>query len=327
MNRRDLVLLGTSSLAATITAGLPGLAQSRYPDRPIRLVVPFAAGGVVDVIGRLWGEQIRPLLHTIVVENHGGAGGTIGAAEVARAQPDGYTMLFGNTSTQVLNPAVMARPPYDPATAFVTVSILANSAVSIAVNPQVPAKTLAELIAYIKANPGKLSYGSPGAGTFTHLAGEMFKQLAGTPDVGHVPYKGAGPGISDLVSGHIPIMMLNVTNQAIELHKGGKIRIIAVLTAKPLAALPGIPTGAETLPNLIAMLFTGLFMPAGTPKEIIDRVAQANHTVMSDAGFRKRLVEMGFEPVADTPAEAERFIDAERSRLLPLVKSTGFTIG
>ena len=326
MNRRELVVQGISSLA-TISAGIPAFAQSRYPERPIRLVVPFAAGGVMDIIGRLWGEQIRPLLHTIVVENHGGGGGTIGATDVARAQPDGYTLLFGNTSTQVLNPAVMERPPYDPATAFVAVSILANSAVSVAVNPQVPAKTLAELIAYIKANPGKLSYGSPGAGTFTHLAGEMFKQLAGTPDISHVPYRGAGPGISDLVSGHIPIMMLNVTNQAIELHKTGKIRIVAVLTAEPLSALPEVPIGTETLPNLIAMLFTGLFAPAGTPKEIIERIAQANHSVMSNEAFRKRLVETGFEPVADTPAQAQRFIDAERSRLLPLVKSTGFKIG
>lgn len=327
ISRRDLVLLGISSLAAMISAGVPVYAQSSYPDRPLRLIVPFSAGGVVDVIGRLWAEQIRPLLHTIVIENHGGAGGTIGAAEVARAQPDGYTLLLGNTSTQVLNPAVMARPPYDPATAFVTVSILANSAVSIAVNPRVPANILAELISYIKANPDKLSYGSPGAGTFTHLAGEMFKQLANTPDLGHVPYKGAGPGISDLISGHIPIMMLNVTNQAIELHKTGKIRILAVLTPQRLTALAEVPTGTETLPNLIAMLFTGLFMPAGTPKSIVDRVAQANRSVMANEVFQKRLVETGFEPVLDTPAEAQRFIDAERSRLLPLVKSIGFTIG
>jgi tripartite-type tricarboxylate transporter receptor subunit TctC len=327
IDRRDVVVLGISSLATMIPAGAPVYAQSAYPERPLRLIVPFSAGGVVDVIGRLWAEQIRPLLHTIVIENLGGAGGTIGAAEVARAQPDGYTLLFGNTSTQVLNPAVMARPPYDAATAFVAVSILANSAVSIGVNPRVPANTLSELISYIKANPDKLSYGSPGTGTFTHLAGEMFKQMAGTPDLGHIPYKGAGPGISDLISGHIPIMVMNVTNQGIELHKTGKIRILAVLTPKRLAALPNVATGTETLPNLIAMLFTGLFMPAGTPKPIVDRVAQANHSVMANEAFQKRLVEMGFEPVLDTPAEAQRFIDAERSRLLPLVKSIGFTLG
>src|SRR5215210_1305989 len=243
MNRRDVVVLGISSLATMIPTGAPVYAQSAYPERPLRLIVPFSAGGVVDVIGRLWAEQIRPLLHTIVIENQAGAGGTIGAAEVARAQPDGYTLLFGNTSTQVLNPAVMARPPYDAATAFVAVSILANSAVSIGINPRVPANTLSELISYIKANPDKLSYGTPGTGTFTHLAGEMFKQMAATPDLGHIPYKGAGPGISDLISGHIPIMMLNVTNQAIELHKTGKIRILAVLTPKRLAALPDVSTG------------------------------------------------------------------------------------
>ena len=197
MNRRDVVRLGFSSLATTTWAPSSVLAQSQYPDRPIRLIVPFAAGGVVDVIGRLWGEQMKSTLGTVVIENQGGGGGTIGAADVARAQPDGYTVLLGNTSTQVLNPAIMPSPPYDPASAFVTISILANSAVSIAVHPSVPAKSLQELIGHIKANPGKMSYGSPGAGTFTNLAGEMFKQLAGTPDVTHVPYKGAGPGMSD----------------------------------------------------------------------------------------------------------------------------------
>ena len=208
-----------------------------------------------------------------------------------------------------------------------TISILATSAVSIAVHPSVPAKTLQELIAHIKANSGKMSYGSPGVGTFTNLAGEMFKQLAGTPDVTHIPYKGAGPGMSDLVSGHIPIMVLNITNQAISLHQSGKIRILAVLTPKPLSVLPDVPTGTQTLPDLVAMLFTGLFVPAKTPKAIIDRIAQANHAAMASDEFKKKLIAAGFDPVLDTPAEAQRFVDAERARLIPLVKSTGFKLG
>lgn len=327
MNRRDVIRLGVSSLAATTWTPASVLAQSQYPDRPIRLIVPFAAGGVVDVIGRLWGEQMKSPLGTVVIENHGGGGGIIGAADVARAQPDGYTVLLGNTSTQVLNPAIMPNPPYDPASAFVTISILATSAVSIAVHPSVPAKTLQELIAHIKANSGKMSYGSPGVGTFTNLAGEMFKQLAGTPDVTHIPYKGAGPGMSDLVSGHIPIMVLNITNQAISLHQSGNIRILAVLTPKPLSVLPDVPTGTQTLPDLVAMLFTGLFLPAKTPKAIIDRIAQANHAAMASDEFKKKLIAAGFDPVLDTPAEAQRFVDAERARLIPLVKSTGFKLG
>ena len=324
MNRRDAIRLGLSSLGAAAWSPGSMLAQLAYPDRPIRLIVPFAAGGVVDVIGRLWGEQMKAPLGTVVIENQGGGGGTIGAADVARATPDGYTVLLGNTSTQILNPAIMPRPPYDPASAFVTISILANSAVSIAVHPSVPAKTLSELIAHIKANPGKMSYGSPGAGTFTNLAGEMFKQLAGTPDVIHVPYRGAGPGMTDLVSGHISMMVLNITNQAIALHQSGKIRILAVLTPKPLDVLPDVPTGTQTLPNLVAMLFTGLFVPAGTPKAVIDRIAEANHAAMASEEFKKKLIATGFDPVVDTPAEAQRFVDAERARLVPLVKSVGF---
>jgi tripartite-type tricarboxylate transporter receptor subunit TctC len=326
MNRRDFVRLGLSTLAMAGPSSLLR-AQPQYPDRPIRLIVPFAAGGVVDVIGRLWAEQIKTGLGTIVVENQGGAGGTIGASDVARSAPDGYTILLGNTSTQVLNPAIMPRPTYDPAKDFVTVSILANSAVSLAVTPSVPAKTLKELIAYIKANPGKLSYGSPGAGTFTNLAGEMFKQLAGTPDVTHIPYKGSGPSMADLVSGHIPIATINITNQALELHHTGKIRIVAVMTRQRLGVLPDVQTATETIPDLVAMLFTGLFVPAATPPAIIERIAQANHRVMASEAFKKRLVETGFDPVSDTPAEAQRLVDGERARLVPLVKSTGFTLG
>jgi tripartite-type tricarboxylate transporter receptor subunit TctC len=322
MFRRDVLKLGLSAFA--VASAPRALFAQGYPDRPIRLVVPFAAGGVVDVIGRLWAAEMKAPLGTVVVENQSGAGGLTGAADAARAAPDGYTILLGNTSTQVLNPAIVEKPPYDPAKAFQTVSILANSAVAIAVAPGLPPKTLAELVAYIKANPGKLSYGSPGAGTFTHLAGEMFKQAAGIPDLVHVPYRGAGPGMSDLVSGHIPMMVLNITSQSLELHRTGKIRIMAVMAARPLAVLPDVPTAQDTLPGLVASLFTGLFVPAGTPQPIVDRIAQANRSAMTSPEFQKKLAATGFESASDTPAEAQRFVDAERARLVPIVKATGF---
>lgn len=322
MNRREILTLG---LAAAALPALPAFAQS-YPDRPIRLVVPFSPGGVVDVIARLWVEEMRSL-GTFVIENQGGAGGVTGAGAVARAQPDGYTMLLGNTSTQVVNPMVMANPPYDPAKAFATVAIIANSAVSIAVNPAIPVKNIAELVAYIKANPAKSSYGSPGVGTLTHLAGEIFKRLTDTPEFAHVAYRGAGPGITDLVAGHIPAMMLNVTNQVLELHHTGKIRLIAVCTPKRLGVLPDVPAAAETMPQLIAQLFTGLFVPAATPRAVIDKVAEVNRKAMASEAFTKKLVEAGFEPVVDTPAEAQRFIDEEIARLGPLIKATGFKPG
>lgn len=318
MNRRQLLALG---MAAALPP-LPALAQD-YPSRPIRLVVPFSPGGVVDVIARLWVEEMKGL-GTFVVENQGGAGGITGASTVARSQPDGYTMLLGNTSTQVVNPMVMANPPYDPAKAFAAVAIIANSAVSIGVHPDVPARIIPELVAYIKANPAKASYGSPGAGTLTHLAGEIFKQLAGTPELAHVAYRGAGPGITDLVAGHIPMMMLNVTSQVLELHRTAKIRLVAVCTPKRLGVLPEVPAAAETMPQLVAQLFTGLFVPASTPPAVIAKVAAVNAKAMASEAFKKKLVEAGFEPVADTPAQAQRFIDDEIARLGPLIKSTGF---
>jgi tripartite-type tricarboxylate transporter receptor subunit TctC len=218
----------------------------------------------------------------------------------------------------------MPSPPYDPSKAFKTISIIANSAIAFAVNPAVPAKTLAELVAHIKAHSGKVSYGSPGAGTLTHLTGEIFKQLAGTPDLAHVPYRGAGPGIADLVAGHIPTMMLNITSQVLELHRTDKIRIIAVCTPKRIGVLPNVPAAAETMPQLIAQLFTGLFVPAATPQAVVDKVASANQKAMASPAFQKKLIEAGFEPVRDTPAEAQRFVDAELSRLGPLIRSTGF---
>jgi tripartite-type tricarboxylate transporter receptor subunit TctC len=186
MNRRETMI----GLALSACAPFAARAQT-YPDGPIRLMVPFAPGGVTDVIGRLWAERMKPLLGTVIIENQGGAGGAIAAGEVARALPDGYTLLFGITGTQVINPQV-SRVSYDPRKDFTAVSIIAVSAVSIAVNPALPVHSLKELIAYAKANPDKLSYGSAGTGTLTHLAGEMFKQLAGTPGIVHIPYKGAG---------------------------------------------------------------------------------------------------------------------------------------
>src|SRR5215468_5160225 len=189
MNRRDLLASTVASLAAT---ALAPRATRAYPDRPIKLVVPFSPGGATDVAGRLWAQMMKPVLGTVVTENRGGGGGVIGATEVARAQPDGHTFLFGNTSTQVLIPAIMPHPPYDPLKDFVGIYILCNTPTSIVVHASVPAHDLAELIAYAKANPGKLSYGSAGAGTLTNLAGELFKQLIGAPDIVHIQGLGTG---------------------------------------------------------------------------------------------------------------------------------------
>src|SRR6266487_1703224 len=241
MNRRDVLAGGV----AMLSAAMPAPRTLAYPDRAIRLVVPFSPGGATDVVGRLWAEKMKPFLGTVVTENRGGGGGVTGAAEVARAQPDGHTFLFGNTSTQVLIPAIVPNPPYDPLKDFVGIYILCNAPTSIVVHASVPARNLAELIAYARANPGKLSYGSAGAGTVTNLAGELFKQLTGAPDIVHIPYKGAAPGVADLASGHIPMMTPNVGGPLLEFHRAGKVRILAVNAASRIKAAPDIPTSIE----------------------------------------------------------------------------------
>jgi tripartite-type tricarboxylate transporter receptor subunit TctC len=321
MNRRE-ALAGSLTMLAAAMAAQRGVA---YPDRPIKLVVPFSPGGATDVVGRLWADRIKPVLGTVVTENRGGGGGVTGAAEVARAQPDGHTFLFGNTSTQVLIPAILHNPPYDPLKDFVGIYILCNTPTSIVVHASVPAHDLAELIAYAKTNPGKLSYGSAGAGTLTNLAGELFKQLIGAPDIVHIPYKGAAPGVADLASGHIPMMTPNVGAPLIELHRAGKVRILAVNAAKRIKAAPDIPTAVEAgLPGMIAGNLNGLFAPAGVAEPIIERLADATRQIMADADVQRILVASGFEPITDSGPEATRqLITEELARWTPVIKATG----
>jgi tripartite-type tricarboxylate transporter receptor subunit TctC len=236
MRRRDLLALGLAALPA---AGLRrASAQSKYPERAIRLVVPFPPGGVYDAVGRPWADRVKPLLGTVVVENIGGAGGSLGTGAVARAQPDGYTILLGGGGAFVITPIAASRPPFDPITDFDPIAILVTTGLAIVAHPSVPADTLAELIDYAKRNPGKLSYGSAGVGTMNHLAGELLKSLTGTDDIVHVPYKGAGPSITDLISGQIPIASVNVTGQVIELNRSGKLRMLAVASPSRLGAAP-----------------------------------------------------------------------------------------
>lgn len=319
---------GLAALCVSALVPLAAFAQPKYPERPIRLVVPFAPGGVVDVVGRQWASRMKPLLGTVVVENQGGAGGTIGATEVARAQPDGYTLLLGNTSTQIINPTVMSGIRYDPVKAFVPVSVIAISANAIVVHAAVPARTLREFIEYARANPGKISYGSAGTGTLTQLTGEMFKQMTGLSDIVHIPYKGAGPGLADLVSGHIPMMTPNITGPVLELHRAGKIRILAAASHARLKGAPDIPTAIESgLPGFVMELFTALFAPAGTPRAIVERIAQATQQALADEEFQRALVKSGFEVSPDTsPDRALKFVNDEHARITPVIRAVGFKL-
>lgn len=322
MKRRDLLKMGLATAAAT---ALPRPAFA-YPDKPIRLIVPFSPGGATDVAARLWAERVKGQLGTVVVENKGGGGGVIGATEVARSAADGYTLLFGNTSTQVLIPTIAAKPAYDPVKDFQPVYVMCNSPTSIVIHESVPAKTLLEFIAYAKANPNKLSYGTAGTGTMTHLAGELFKQLIGVPGITHIPYKGAAPGVADLASGHIPMMTPNVGGPLLQFHASGKVRILAVNAQKRLAVAPEIPTSIEAgLPGMIAGNFNGLFAPAGVPQPIIDRLAQLTKAAVAEADVQKALLKSGFEPITDSGPEAGRqLVASEIKRWTPVIKATNF---
>jgi tripartite-type tricarboxylate transporter receptor subunit TctC len=328
MDRRDFLGTAFAALAASASAPFAASAQGRYPDRPVKLIVPFAPGGATDVVGRLWGEKMKALLGTVVIENKASGGGAPGTTEVARAQPDGYMLLFGNTSTQVLLPVLMPKPPYDPIKDFTPIYILCVAPTVIVVHESVPAGTLRELIAYAKANPGKLSYGSAGAGTLTNLAGELFKQLIGAPDIVHIPYKGSAPGVADLAAGHIPMMTPNIGGPLLDFHRAGKVRILAVAHETRLKVAPDIPTAAEAgLAGMVASNFNGLFAPAAVPRPIVDLLAEGTRKVMADAEFQRILATSGFEPTADSgPEQAQRLVSDELARWTPIMKSTNFKI-
>jgi tripartite-type tricarboxylate transporter receptor subunit TctC len=326
MSRPDARMLGL--LAASIAVAATALvatatAQERYPARPIRLVIPSVPAGVHDVIGRVWAEKVKTQLGTIVIDNRGG-GGLIGANDVAHAQPDGYSILLGSTTTHVLLTPAMANPPYDPVKDFSAVAVFAASSTSVVINASVPARTLTELIAYAKANPGKLSYGSAGNGSITNLAGELFKLRAGGLDIVHVPYKGIGQAVGDLIGGQIPMLSANATAQILDLHRAGKVRVLVVNARARVKSAPDIPTAIESgLPEMVAQTTFGVFAPAGTPGPILERINAVTQDAMAEPQFQAELLRLGFEPVLDVgPDKAAGVFKEELARWTPILKTT-----
>src|ERR1700710_1032258 len=230
-------------------AALPAVSRiaraQAYPTHPIRLVIPFPPGGAYDAVGRPWADKMKPLLGTVAIENNGGGGGSLGAAAVARAQPDGYTILLGGTLPHVNEALLKSRPLYDPVKDLDPIASVATYFLGIAVHPAVPVQTMSDLVAYAKANPGKLSYGHAGVGTIQHLTGELFKSLTGTSDIVQIPYRGTGPAITDLVAGQIPMGIVGVTGQVLELHRTGRLRVLAVTSPAHLVAAPELPIAGE----------------------------------------------------------------------------------
>jgi len=324
--RRKFLQLAAGAAALPALSRIAG-AQA-YPTRPIRLVIPFPPGGAYDAVGRPWAEKMKLLLGTVMVENMGGAGGSLGASAVARAQPDGYTILLGGTLPHVNEALLKSRPLYDPVKDLDPIAGVAANFLCIAVHPAVPVQSLNDLIAYAKANPGKLSYGHAGVGSIQHLTGELFKSLAGTPEIVQVPYRGTGPVITDLIGGQIPIGTPGVTGQVLELHRSGKMRILAVTSPTRLIAAPELPTAAELgFPGMTVTGSIGLLAPAGTPAAIIEQIAQASRTVVAEPAFRQMLIDAGIEPALDSnPEKFRRLLAADIALWTPVVKALGVKI-
>jgi len=324
--RRTFLQLAAGAITLPV---ISGIAQAQaYPTRPVRLVIPFPPGGAFDFVGRPWADKMKPLLGTVVIENIGGGGSSLGAAAVARARPDGYTILLGGTQTHVNEALLKSRPLYDPVKDLEPIAGVAANVLCIAVHPAVPAQTLKEFIAYAKANPGKLSYGHSGIGSIQHLAGELFKSLAGTPDIVQVPYRGTGPLITDLVSGQVPMGMPGLTGQVIEFHRSGKMRVLAVTSPTRLIAAPELPTAAELgFPGMTVTGSIGLLAPAGTPIGIIEQIAQASRTAVAEPAYKQMLIDAGIEPTLDSnPEKFRRSLAADVALWTPVVKTLALKI-
>jgi tripartite-type tricarboxylate transporter receptor subunit TctC len=320
-------VLSSLSAAACWPAFRSVGAAEAYPSRPVRLIVPFPPGGVNDTVARPWAEKMRAQFGPIIIENVGGAGGAVGAAMAARSAPDGYTLLLAPEGTLVITPIASKRPSYDWKS-FEPVAILVTSAVGFVVHPSAPFRTLSEVAARAKSAPGSLSYATSGVGTSNHLVVELFKSLAGVPDIVHVPYRGAGPALNDLIAGQVQFGAVVVTGQVLQLHRAKKLHLIAVSSRARLQAEPDVPIAAEMgYPSLIWEGFHGVFAPVNTKPEILKRLTEASRAIMADKGFQKLLLDSGLEPEPDgTPEQVRSVLASEVERWAPVIKGIGLQL-
>uniref|UniRef100_Q472W5 Uncharacterized protein UPF0065 n=2 Tax=Cupriavidus TaxID=106589 RepID=Q472W5_CUPPJ len=316
------LLSGLLAAAAITMHAMPALAQS-YPSRPVRLVVPFPPGGTADVFGRLLAQEMTQTLgQPFVVDNRAGAGGNIAAAAVANAAADGYTVLLGTIGTHGINPSLYGNLPYSPRKDFQPVALVSSGANVLVVHPDVPARTVAELVALAKRRPGQLMMGSSGNGSSIHMSGELFQTMTGTRFT-HVPYRGGSAALTDLMGGRIQLMFDNVPT-SLPLIAKGLVRPLAVTSARRLPALPDVPTVAEAgVPGYTVTNWSGLFVPANTPPEVVDRLHDAVRKAVSSNTLRKRFVDMGADTQAMSTTEFTRFVDDEMVRWARIVKLSG----
>ena len=321
-------LVITTLCALAFAIAIAGVAVADpYPTRSIRLVVPFAAGGTSDIFARIIGQKLGERLgQTVVVDDRPGAGGNLGSDLVAKSAPDGYTLVLGSVGTHAINPSLYARMPYDPVKDFAPITLIANVPTVLVVNPIVPAKSVRELIAYARANPGKLNYASAGAGTTQHLAGELFKMKTGI-DMVHIPYKGGAPAVTDLLGGQVQLMFPNIPVVRAYIETG-KLRPLGIAASHRSPTMPDVPTIAEAaaLDSFDVATWFGILAPAGTPREVVMRLHDVMAQIMDQQETHARLAELGAEPLTSTPEEFGRYIKSEVAAWAAVVKQAGAKI-
>jgi len=313
--------LDRCALGIMLIVALPVLAQS-YPVKPIRLVLPYPPGGGTDVIARPLAQKLTEQLgQQVIVDNRGGAGGNIGMEFVAKSPADGYTLLFALTAQYAVNPSLYPKLPYDPVRDYAPISLLANAPYLLVVHPALPAKSVAELVALVKARPGQLSYSSSGNGSGAHLAGEMLRSLARV-EIVHVPYKGAGPAMPDLIAGQVQLSFITYTAAGPHI-KTGRLRALGVTTAKRSPTLPDLPAIGETVAGYDSAVWYGFAAPAGTPPEIVSKLNAEVLRVLAAPDFRSRITLEAVSPIGSTPEEFGSFMRSEIVRWAKVVKDSG----
>ncbi len=315
--------LGAALVVLAASAGFHQAQAQSFPSRPITLVIPFAPGGSTSIVGRGIADKMSELLgEKVVVDNRPGAGGTVGTKAVAKSEPDGYTLVLGYTGTLAIGPSLYKNVGYDPRKDFAPIGLIGNAPNSLVVHPSFPAKTVAELIAYAKANPGKVNFGSAGAGTASHITGEYFARSAGITLV-HIPYKGTGPALTDLLGGHIPMAFAPIPASHPNV-SAGKLRALAVTSATRSGLLPDVPTMAEAgLSDFDASLYYGLAAPAGTPRPVIDKLNKVLREALASDEVKRQLGADGTDITPGTPEDYAAFIDKDEKKWSQLVKASG----
>ena len=321
--RRRTWLAGTVGMAFAMSAASVVAQPAGWPNKPIRYIVPFAPGGTTDILARMVGEKLSTVLgQPVVIENKAGQGGSIGAAELARAAPDGYTIGGGTISSHAINASLYPKLSYDPVTSFAPITVYATQPNVLLVHPSVPANNVAEFIRLLKTNPDKYSFGSAGSGTSQHISGELFKTMAGV-GMQHIPYRGSGPMMTDLLGGNLLVAVDNIAT-ALPHMKSGKLRALAVTTATRSSVAPDVPTMAESgLPGYELSSWQAVFAPAGTPPAIIDKLYAEISRILKTPEMQKRFTELGLDPSGMTPAELTALIKSDVPRLGKVVKDSG----